>query len=155
MCTSFPTLLVSLPNLASILAGYIPLSWTNRLVSVNELLNSRGGRTLLFVVDETFLYMFLLYISLYIPIVWNIPIGFACIFSRVNPHGPWFFLWISGISSHFPSIFCFSRALGRRDGVDAPSELQRLEMSLQPRGSHLAMLAMVFSWIFISIYKWW
>jgi hypothetical protein len=28
-------------------------------------------------------------------------------------------------------------------------------MSLQPRGSHLAMLAMVFSWIFISIYKWW
>ena len=38
-------------------------------------------------------------ISLYIPIVQDIPIVFACIFSWVNPHGPWFFpqvLLISG-----------------------------------------------------------
>lgn len=91
------------------------------------------------------IYVYVVYI-ISISLLFEIsPIGFACIFSRVNPHGPWFFLWISGI---------FSRALGRRDGVDAPSELQRLEMSLQPRGSHLVMLAMVFM-DFFSMYKWW
>ena len=62
-----------------------------------------GICSLLFVLDDTSLYMIMHVayhcISLYIPIVQDIPIIFACIFSWVNPHGPWFFpqvLLISG-----------------------------------------------------------
>lgn len=126
MCTSFPTLLVSLPNLASILAGYIPLSWTNRLVSVNELLNSRGGRTLLFVVDETFLYMFMLYISLVYPYCLKYPLLVLLVYSLGSTpmvRGS-FFGYLGSSAGTWPQGWC-GCALGTpalRDVFAAPRE---------------------------------